>query len=191
MVKGRRGGRHGRGPRWRSRSPRDRGGAAATSRCRARRRTPVSPPTKARDREAPMRILARRAAARFPSPLVDTFAQPCGLLDGQPSPCGRVETALAVSGRGLAVVSTLPSSAFALAVARPLPKTRVDARFDPPAGGGLGPLPGATDAMAAYRVGPTTSTVPAAVRALSSGRYMSSTVAAGAANVPGDTARRV
>ena len=45
--------------------------------------------------------------------------------------------------------------------------------------------------IVAYLVGPTTSTVPAAVRAFSSGRYMSSTVAAGCAKVPGETARTV
>ena len=43
----------------------------------------------------------------------------------------------------------------------------------------------------AYRVAPTTSTVPVSVRALRSGRYMSYTVAAGWAKVPGDTARMV
>jgi hypothetical protein len=46
-------------------------------------------------------------------------------------------------------------------------------------------------AIAAYRVGPTTSTVPNAERAWSSGRYMSSTVAEGCVKTPGDTALTV
>lgn len=46
-------------------------------------------------------------------------------------------------------------------------------------------------AISTYLVGPTTSTVPNAERAWSSGRYMSSTVAEGCAKTPGETARTV
>jgi len=54
---------------------------------------------------------------------------------------------------------------------------------------GLRPLRlSARPRSSSYLVGPTTSTLPAAVRALYSGRYMSSIVAAGCANTPGETA---
>ena len=46
-------------------------------------------------------------------------------------------------------------------------------------------------AVGPYCVGPTTSTVPAAVLARRSGSYISSTIAPGWMNVPGETARTV